>query len=45
MAQETGTQILSRARTKAQDNDTNTSNYAVSDATALEKEVGHLERR
>ena len=35
MAQETGTQILSRARVIAQDNDTNTSNYAVSDADAL----------
>jgi hypothetical protein len=35
MAQETGTQILSRARIKCQDNDTTTANYAVSAADAL----------
>ena len=35
MAQETGTQILARARIKAQDNDTVAGNYAVSDADAL----------
>lgn len=34
MTQETGTQILARARIKCQDNDSS-SNYAVSDATAL----------
>ena len=34
MTQETGTEILARARIKCQDNDAN-SNYAVSDATAL----------
>jgi len=35
MTQETGTEILSRARLKCQDNDTVSLNYAVSDANAL----------